>query len=58
MANEELTCMKYCVYAFRGFAESLIRGWEEQRPLTFPASNFKDHFYVWSHPLDVVAFVW
>lgn len=55
MANEELTCMKYS--AFRGFiplVESLIR-MEEQQPLTFLASNFKDQSYVWSRELKIVA---
>lgn len=53
MANEELTCMKYS--AFRGsipLVESLIR-MEEQQPLTFLASNFKDHSYVWSRELKM-----
>lgn len=58
MANEELTCMTYS--AFRGFiplAESLIR-MEGQRLLTFLATTFKDHSYVWSFVLKIVAFVW
>lgn len=57
MANEELTCMKYS--AFRGFiplVESLIR-MEEQQPLTFLASNFKDHSYVWSRELKMFQFI-